>query len=441
MLTPDVIALDLSSLLFNTQPPSWEIVSRRYEMVKPYATSAHTIVTNAQIQYWENLARPNMPHPWEFCGPFFHTSDLTMTKGLKFQAGVADTIRLRLQLFYDAPRAVMLESLQSGRKTLAGTVGLPIGTEMRWVLAMVQLRAGEGTDLMDDCRRFLKQYTLYSKDISARYDMLRAAQLVHEDPLKHLAAIEKHIKDFDDGEQVVLSGLLNYFLADKLVDRTGSTTIAAGYIHAAFLRYRQSESYGLCKALQARFPEFCPEAIPNVRAPSEYFLDGILPPALRRVSVQTNSESMYSIQTNESASATTLPQSENNSGIAESEAPADANAGPSVNDSLDTLALMRSSLALAQEKDSLVLLCTLLRILCQFTRCDYAAIALNDEEDRATFRLKAAGPFQRIVSYDLDIADDAAVGICPATIMMHVARTAIVSILVSLSDDSQSANL
>jgi signal transduction histidine kinase len=94
-------------------------------------------------------------------------------------------------------------------------------------------------------------------------------------------------------------------------------------------------------------------------------------------------------------------------------------------DQLDTLALMRSSLALAQEKDSLVLLCTLLRILCQFSRCDYAAIALSNEDDRSTFRLKAAGPFQRIVSYDVDIADDAAYSICPASIMLHVARTGV----------------
>lgn len=89
--------------------------------------------------------------------------------------------------------------------------------------------------------------------------------------------------------------------------------------------------------------------------------------------------------------------------------------------------LMRSSLALAQEKDSLVLLGTLLRILCQFARCDYAAIGLCDEEDRSILRLKAAGPFQRIVAYDLDISDDASQAVCPATIMLHVARTGIVS--------------
>lgn len=84
---------------------------------------------------------------------------------------------------------------------------------------------------------------------------------------------------------------------------------------------------------------------------------------------------------------------------------------------------MRSSLALAQEKDSLVLMCTLLRILCQFGRCDYAAIGLSDEEDKSTFRLKAAGPFQRIVPYDLDISDDTAQTVCPTSIMLHVART------------------
>lgn len=88
---------------------------------------------------------------------------------------------------------------------------------------------------------------------------------------------------------------------------------------------------------------------------------------------------------------------------------------------------MRSSLALAQEKDGLVLMCTLLRILCQFARCDYAAIGLSDEDDRSTLRLKAAGPFHRIVSYDLDVSDDAAQNVCPTGTMLHVARTGVVS--------------
>ena len=84
---------------------------------------------------------------------------------------------------------------------------------------------------------------------------------------------------------------------------------------------------------------------------------------------------------------------------------------------------MRSSLALASEQDPPVLLCTLLRILCQFLRAEYAAIALCDDADNYHVRLRAAGPFSRIVPYDLRITDEAARQVCPTSLILHTART------------------
>jgi len=84
---------------------------------------------------------------------------------------------------------------------------------------------------------------------------------------------------------------------------------------------------------------------------------------------------------------------------------------------------MRASLALAQEQDPPVLLCTLLRILCQLLRAEFAAIALVDESDNNEVRLRAAGQFSRIVPYDLRIVDDAARYVCPTSLILHTART------------------
>ena len=84
---------------------------------------------------------------------------------------------------------------------------------------------------------------------------------------------------------------------------------------------------------------------------------------------------------------------------------------------------MRSSLALASERDPSVLLCTLLRILCQFLRAEYAAIALCDEGDRTLVKLRAAGPYSRIAPYDLPITDEAAKSVCPTSLLLHTART------------------
>lgn len=95
---------------------------------------------------------------------------------------------------------------------------------------------------------------------------------------------------------------------------------------------------------------------------------------------------------------------------------------------------MTSSLSLASEQDPSVLLCTLLRILCQvsgpyiesspqYTMSDFAAIGLNDPHDRTALRIRAAGPSGHIVPHDLSIIEAADLEICPATFMLHVART------------------
>jgi len=97
--------------------------------------------------------------------------------------------------------------------------------------------------------------------------------------------------------------------------------------------------------------------------------------------------------------------------------------------------LMRSSLALASEQDPPVLLCTLLRILCQFLRAEYAAIALCDESDNDHARIRAAGPFSRIVPYDVRIIDESAKQVCPTSLILHTARTG--KAITSLSDVSR----
>lgn len=90
---------------------------------------------------------------------------------------------------------------------------------------------------------------------------------------------------------------------------------------------------------------------------------------------------------------------------------------------------MRSSLALASEQDPQVLMATLLRVLCQYTRADYAAIALADSDDPSSFRLVASGAYERIAPRDLPLAADDAHKHCPANLMIKVALTGKVSIL------------
>lgn len=83
---------------------------------------------------------------------------------------------------------------------------------------------------------------------------------------------------------------------------------------------------------------------------------------------------------------------------------------------------------------------TLLRVLCQYVRADYAAIALADPEDAATFRLVASGTYERITTRDLLLADESAHRVCPAPLMLKVARTSKVSLDVGLLNADPSAD-
>lgn len=405
-----VVALDLLARLFAKVAVPWELVTRRWELVKPYATTSHHILVNLPHQYAECLARPKPDAPWDMDGTFFSRADFTAVQNLKMHVGTYDVLTLRLKLLYDAPPDVILRTLKKGRRTIDSNEGVSTGSEMHWLLAMAALRTGTNMDLLESGREFLKTYQMYSPDIKARLELLNIYERLEKDPFEALEDAEDTIDRFEDNDQMLLSGLLNFYTADALVKRTGSAKLAAGFIRAAFTAYRINQSAGLCEMLRDRFPLHCPTTPVTPRGPTDFLnMDVVPPPPLRRASV-----SISTIANSDSAIVSRI----NEDNVAEM-------SGSSLTDNLDTLALMRSSLALAQEKDSLVLLCTLLRILCQFARCDYAAIGLSDEDDKTTLRLKAAGPFQRITSYDLDASDDAAQTVCPTSVMLHVARTGI----------------
>ncbi|BEI86447.1 hypothetical protein CcaverHIS002_0607340 [Cutaneotrichosporon cavernicola] len=407
-----VVSLDLLTRLFSKIPVMWEVVTRRWELVKPYSTTSHHLLVNLPHQYAECLARPQRDAPWEMDGDFFGRGDFSSVQNPRMHVGTYDVLALRLHLLYDAPPKLLLQMLNRGRKTIPSNEGLTTGSEMHWLLALAALRTGTNLDLLETGREFLATYAPYSPDLKARLELLNMYERLSQDPFEALKDAEATIERFEDDDQMLLSGLLNFYTADLLIKCTGSPKLAAGFIGAAFRAYKIYQAAGLCEMLRDRYPIHCPPTPVTPRGPSDFLVVDVVPPPLRReslavsVSALTNSDSTVVSRTNDDPTT-----------IEASTAFTDNN--------LDTLALMRSSLALAQEKDSLVLLCTLLRILCQFARCDYAAIALSDEDDKSTLRLKAAGPFQRITSYDLDASDDAAQTVCPTSIMLHVARTGI----------------
>ncbi|KAL7420434.1 hypothetical protein Q5752_004384 [Cryptotrichosporon argae] len=396
-----VLVLDSVHRLLSHQPCDWDVIAKRYDAVRQFASGAHRVSIHIAMQYAENLAK-DRPDAWEMDGAFITRADIEAVAGLGLQAGFDCMFTLRAQILYDAPLDVQLAAVQRAMPCVSAVAGLAAGLELHFVMAVVAIRTSSHQEIVDEAFAQLGRYDQWSVLWARRTAFLRALILVEADPLGNLAEAEKAVELLEaDESDNVLCGLLNYLIADAIRRATGSDKLATGFIRAAFASYRSAEQHGLCQMLKRRFPNTCPALPAATVLPSQRLGVVVAPPVLRRASVSTSNETTVSNRSKDTD---------------------EANAS-AVNDSLDALTLMRTSLALAQEKEPNTLLCTLLRILCQSVRCDYAAIALCDDDEPTLLRLRAAGPFQRIVAYDLDVTDEIALSVCPSTVMLHVSRS------------------
>lgn len=274
----DVVALDLGARLFAKTPCAWEIVVRRYEMIKPYATSSHYLLLNIPHQYSEALARPNPSAPWEMDGVFFGPSDLTAISELRLHQAVYHCFTLRLKLVYDAPLDELAATVEKAIETRDWSDGLSFGAEVYWMLGVAAIRLGTHGELIQEAKDFLKPYTQFSPDLLARLQVLEALEAVQVNALSALSIVEPLIDSLEDAGQNFLSGMLNFWMADVLVKQTGSSRLVSGFIRSAYLGYQKSDCAGLCSMLAARMPTDVAAPQVGPRSASDYIGHDTVPP-------------------------------------------------------------------------------------------------------------------------------------------------------------------
>lgn len=135
-------------------------------------------------------------------------------------------------------------------------------------------------------------------------------------------------------------------------ERTRSDRLAAGYVRAAAQAYKSAESWGICKYLHTLYPTICPPCEVQIKL-SDDILVPRSPPKVRQRSMSQSNETQVSMDTTASRAREDTP----------------------AEDSLDSLAVIRASLALAQEQDPAILLKTLLRLLCQVSFTGLRAVS------------------------------------------------------------------
>lgn len=402
-----VFVLDCTARSFSLKSQRWSVVNERYASLRTFMEGPFRPIVGALLQFHENVANPALrPRPWALEGDFISVSDTGLSEGLLMHYGFRQAFALRLAVYLNAPieeQALLVEQGLQFVPAMEGTIG---GPEWSFLSAVVLLRGGRISTPMSALRADLKRHAR-SPDWQVRLDFLEGLETLNESGLNGIPLVETILTKFEADSRHYLAGLLNSFTGDVILQLTGSLKLATGFLRAAFTAYQDAQWFAAAETLRAKYPGICNDQVSHTQLPSEIL--GIAPPTiiapeLRRASLSAGNVTVAS-QTSSS----------NHREDKAEDSPSD--------ESLDTLTLMRSSLALASETDPNILLCTLLRILCQFVRADFAAIALSDEQDPDALRLRAAGPFGRILPYNHALNDEAVRDKAPAHYMMHVART------------------
>lgn len=201
-----------------------------------------------------------------------------------------------------------------------------------------------------------------------------------------------------------------------IAETSGSKSLAAGFFINAVRSLRKYGGGGVCQMLHQRLPEYIP-SYEDSSAPS--VLSAFKPTPASPPHLVRNPAS-----SNETVTSSDDVSMEDDTAKGENLDTVTYVRASRLTGSADlTNRLMRSSVALASEQDPQVLMATLLRVLCQYTRADYAAIALVDPEDSSAFRLVASGVYEKIVPRDIPLGADEAHSHCPANLMLKVALT------------------
>ncbi|KAK4686974.1 hypothetical protein P7C73_g3144, partial [Tremellales sp. Uapishka_1] len=425
-----VLSFQVTANLFSAENLDLDVLAKRYARVESTADSplVGLLMAKGPLQYIENIsAYPVDTDPWVMEGAIVTRADRELVGTLPAHAAIYLILSLRLAMYYGAPSEVQDMLVATIIPRVSAVAGLAYEIAWEFLYSVWEIRKGLGVKTPVVSKAYKMMVSMAKCNLSPglsircaqlhplaiefqnRVLFMDALQALCIDPMAAMPLVESTLDTLERSGQYSHAGLLNFYYAEALLAKTTYSRLTVGYVRGAFACYKSMHAAGLCHMLNKRFPGMCPPSPPIPRLPSQAIGINTLPSQHPAPPVRSSSASTH---TETDPSESTYEFKDDRLSVDSSKA-----------DSLDTLAIMRSSLALAAETDPLVLFCTLLRILCQFVRADYAAMSVCDEADPSVLHLRAAGPSGRIVPYDLGFGAEESQKVCPASIMLYVART------------------
>ncbi len=299
-----------------------------------------------------------------------------------------------LDLFFhrDASRAVT-----EVQRLANGGAGLLSGMEAEFLRALSSVRTGipltpSGRETLDRFRRTCKAFS-HLKDMQIRLELVDALAGDESWPMK-VESLEAAVESAEANGSFLWAGYIAQTGAELVLTQSKSKRLAYGLGCAAQRLYGAAHALGLADAAFKRYPSKH-SAVP--RLPTAVPPDAI--DKLRHVSTPTTESSSLSDDQPHLSKAATLEAKLN----------------------LDSI--LKTCLVLATEKDKHSLLESLLAILLQLQRADYACLSIQDPSNKdLALDLVAAGSIGAVKTWDgLKLADAGA--FCPSSVLLGVATT------------------
>ena len=275
--------LDLAARIPSKYAPNWGVLIGRYNAISQLAPTTFKLLIHTPLQWAENwLQYPaRQGEPWELQGSFISMADVEAVGALLLHVGAWQSYALRLALFYDAPLSTLESLLAAGTKYAISMGETVVGIEWAFLAAIVQIRLGRDAEALQPNYSLLQRFS-QCPDFALRVRFLDTLQNLGHQGMGAISQAEQTISELDKIKYYSLSGkstfrmclitgLLNFYIGDKILKETGSTKLAAGFLRDAYEAYKLDHATGVCQWMSKTYPTVCPLTEPEKVLPSKLF--------------------------------------------------------------------------------------------------------------------------------------------------------------------------
>ncbi|ORX35226.1 AAA ATPase domain-domain-containing protein [Kockovaella imperatae] len=359
----------------------------RYRTLRPFLSRRQQVLMKLHLEYSYALHGPPSDDPASMEGAFIRAGDLDIVPRVTFCKVINGLYKLRLGVLLDINLEDLLDIVEQSEEFAIHMRSLPIHPEWAFLAAIVRIRLRKEDDsLLERYFQALRQCR-GCPDYQLRKEMLEVMLLVTEsENLDTAARAEALVIKLERENQFALSGMLNLFVAKRVIEISSSPRLAQGFLIGATASFTTAGYHRVVRMLHDRW-NFLPAPPEHVSMWRKH--DGESEPDLdmsNQATEHTNSARQ--------ASAT-----------------------------LDWLLMSRVNSVMDSSRDPKATFSGLISLLCQFLRADFFAFAKIVDLESRQMAWRVTGRHDQLHWEELDFLQPRAAALGPVSIALRVGQT------------------